>query len=244
MGVPADLSTLRARPAGSQCGTRPVLPGAPGRLAGPGWVTRSPMIFESHFAAPPAGPGRAMTPHPSAVRRSRRDRRVRSRRSTRSSRTTAPTGARASCSRRCSPTRARRGAASGRGPEHAVRQHDPRRGRSRDPRRPRARAPRPLARALERDRDRPAGQQGVLRARRPHRQLPVRRDALRGRLQPLLARADATSTAATSSSCRATRSPGIYARAFLEGRLTEEQMRSFRTGGRRRRALAPTRTRG
>ena len=39
-------------------------------------------------------------------------------------------------------------------------------------------------------------------------------------------------------------SPGIYARAFLEGRLTEEQLQRFRTGGRRRRAVARTRTRG
>ena len=36
------------------------------------------------------------------------------------------------------------------------------------------------------------------------------------------------STAATSSTCRATRRPGIYARAFLEGRLSEEQLRRFR----------------
>ena len=35
-------------------------------------------------------------------------------------------------------------------------------------------------------------------------------------------------TAATSSSSRATRAPGIYARAFLEGRLTEEQLDNFR----------------
>ena len=35
-------------------------------------------------------------------------------------------------------------------------------------------------------------------------------------------------TAATCCSCRATSSPGIYARAFLEGRITEEQLLSFR----------------
>ena len=39
-------------------------------------------------------------------------------------------------------------------------------------------------------------------------------------------------------------SPGVYARAFLEGRIPEEQMRKLPHGGRRRRALAPTRTRG
>ena len=93
---------------------------------------------------------------------------------------------------------------------------------------PSDRAAHPHADPLERDGDGGARQQGVLRARRPHRELPVGGDALRGRLQPLLARAVARSTAATSSSSRATRAPGIYARAFLEGRLTEEQLRRFR----------------
>ena len=37
-----------------------------------------------------------------------------------------------------------------------------------------------------------------------------------------------TSIPATWCSCRATRSPGIYARAYLEGRLTEEQLQHFR----------------
>ena len=44
-------------------------------------------------------------------------------------------------------------------------------------------------------------------------------------------------TAATSSTSRATRSPGVYARAFLEGRLSEEQLRGFRQEVSRRRAL-------
>ena len=41
-------------------------------------------------------------------------------------------------------------------------------------------------------------------------------------------------------------SPGIYARAFLEGRLTEEQLDGFRQemSQRRRRPARPTRTRG
>ena len=39
-------------------------------------------------------------------------------------------------------------------------------------------------------------------------------------------------------------SPGIYARAFLEGRLTEEQLRALPPGGRRRRPVVATRTRG
>ena len=57
------------------------------------------------------------------------------------------------------------------------------------PRRPRARAPHPGDHPLERDGDRAARQRGVVRAGRAHRLLPVGRDALRGRLQPLLARA-------------------------------------------------------
>ena len=84
----------------------------------------------------------------------------------------------------------------------------------------------------------------VLRARRPHRHLPVAGDALRGRLQPLLARAQRASTAATSSTSRATRRPGIYARAFLEGRLTEEQLDGFRQEVSAAAAWPPTRTRG
>ena len=48
---------------------------------------------------------------------------------------------------------------------------------------------------------------------------------------------DRETTAATSSTSRATRSPGIYARAFLEGRLSEEQLRQLPARGRRRRAL-------
>ncbi len=49
------------------------------------------------------------------------------------------------------------------------------------------------------------------------------------RLQPLLARRRAKAcTAATCSTSRATSSPGIYARAYLEGRLTEDQLNNFR----------------
>ena len=51
---------------------------------------------------------------------------------------------------------------------------------------------------------------------------------VRGRLQSLLAGAGAPAMAATSCSSRGTPRPGIYARAFLEGRLTEEQLGHFR----------------
>ena len=66
------------------------------------------------------------------------------------------------------------------------------------------------------------------RARRPHRQLPVGGDALRGRLQPLLARAAPSEHGGDLVYIQGHSSPGIYARAFLEGRLDEEQMRNFR----------------
>jgi hypothetical protein len=84
------------------------------------------------------------------------------------------------------PGPARRRAAARPGPD-AVRQHDPATARSAVLRRPRARAQDPLGDPLERDRDGHAGQQGELGARRAHRELPVGGDALRGRLQPLLA---------------------------------------------------------
>ena len=73
-----------------------------------------------------------------------------------------------------------------------------------------------------------AGEQGVLRVRRPPRELRLLGDALRGRLQPFLARALASSTRATWCSSRGTPRPGIYARAYLEGRLSEEQLQHFR----------------
>ena len=71
--------------------------------------------------------------------------------------------------------------------QHGVHQHDPDgapgapAGRSGD------RASHPLVRALERDGDGAAREQAHQR-RRPHRELRVRRDAVRHRLQPLLAR--------------------------------------------------------
>ena len=100
-----------------------------------------------------------------------------------------------------------------------------------------ARAPAALDRALERDGDGRARQQGVLRARRPHRHLPV-------------ARRRSTRSASTTSGTRPANehggdlvyfqghsSPGIYARAFLEGRLSEEQLDDFRQEVSRRRAV-------
>ena len=72
-----------------------------------------------------------------------------------------------------------------------------------------------------------------LRARRPHRQLPVGGDAVRHRLRPLLARAHRQTHGGDLLFIQGHSSPGIYARAFLEGRLTEEQLLNYRqeTGG-------------
>ena len=67
--------------------------------------------------------------------------------------------------------------------------------------------------------------------------LPVGGDALRHRLHALLARAHRSATAATSSIVQGHSSPGIYARAFLEGRLTEEQLLQLPPGSRRQGAL-------
>ena len=96
------------------------------------------------------------------------------------------------------------------------------------------RAPDPAADPLERGRDGPARERALPGHRRPHRR-PTRRRATLYEvgLQPLLPRQGRTRAAATRSSSRATRRPGIYARAFLEGRLSEDELDHFRreTGG-------------
>ena len=65
------------------------------------------------------------------------------------------------------------------------------------------------------------------RHRRPHLDLRLGRHAVRGRLQPLLPRRRTRAAPATSSTSRATPSPGIYARAFLEGRLADRAAREL-----------------
>ena len=74
--------------------------------------------------------------------------------------------------------------------QHAVRQHHPRIARRVHPRRPGRRMADPLPDPVERARDGGAGEPALKRARRPHRKLRLRRDALRRGLQPLLARAE------------------------------------------------------
>src|SRR3712207_7491963 len=60
-----------------------------------------------------------------------------------------------------------------------ISEHHPARQGGPAPRRPRDRAPDPLVHPVERPGHRPAEQQGVLRARRPHRELPVDRKSTR-----------------------------------------------------------------
>ena len=150
---------------------------------------------------------------------------------------------------RAVPARARRRprAAHRRGPgargHDAVPEHDPAPGRAASSRRRGARAASTQHRPLERDRDDPQREQDLLRARRPHRQLPVRGGPLRDRLQPLLARAGG----------QARRRPRLHAGPFEPRRLRPRVPRGADPrgadaqvphGGRRRRAAAPTRTRG
>ena len=65
------------------------------------------------------------------------------------------------------------------------------------------------------------------RRRRPHRHLRLRGQPLRGRLQPLLPR-QGPRRAGDQVYFQGHAAPGIYARAFLEGRLTEQQLDGFR----------------
>ena len=111
--------------------------------------------------------------------------------------------------------------------QHALRQHDPALDSSPVPRRPRVERRikslirwNAMAMVVRANRD-------SRRHRRPHLDLRLGGHAVRSRLQPLLPRHGRAATPATRSTSRATPSPGIYARAFLEGRLTEEQLREL-----------------
>ena len=73
---------------------------------------------------------------------------------------------------------------------HPLPEHDYSRERREVARQPRARAQDPLGDPLERGGDHPPRKQGVFRARRPHRELPVFGAALRHRLRAFLACAD------------------------------------------------------
>ena len=88
------------------------------------------------------------------------------------------------------------------------------------PRQPRDRAAHQEHHPLERHGDGGPRQPGGARHRRPHLHLCLGRHPLRGRLQPLLPRQGRTSYDGDQVYFQGHASPGIYARAFLEGRLT------------------------
>ena len=112
-------------------------------------------------------------------------------------------------------------------------QHDQPRAGAVLPGRRGAGAPHPPADPLERRGDGPAGEHQVRGHRRPPRDLRQRGVACTRWGSTTSSGARTTRAAATRSSSRATRRPGIYARAFLEGRLTEDHLDHFRreTGG-------------
>ncbi len=91
--------------------------------------------------------------------------------------------------------------------QHRLHQHHPARARAVVPRRLRGRAADPRVPALERRRDGLERQPQGPRGRRPHRDLPVLGQPLRGRLQPLLPRQGRPRAAATRSTSRATPPP-------------------------------------
>ena len=74
--------------------------------------------------------------------------------------------------------------------DDALPQHHSARAGGEIARQPRSRAQDPRGDPLERGRDHPAREQGVVGARRTHRELPVVRAVVRHRIRPLLARAD------------------------------------------------------
>ncbi len=119
-------------------------------------------------------------------------------------------------------------------------QHHPAGAGGKIARQPRARAQDPRGDPLERGGDHPAREQGILGARRPHRELPVLGAALRHRLRPLLARADGRTTAATSSTCRATSRRASTRAPSSRGASPRS---SSSTTGRRARARASRRIR-
>ncbi len=136
---------------------------------------------------------------------------------------------------------ARAGAsAPGRVPRHrldALHQHDPARAGAVVPRRRAPRAPHPRLHPLERGRDGDAGQRPVRRHRRPplHLRLVGQRSTRSASTTSSAART--TGCPATRCTSRATPRPGIYARAFLEGRLERGPARPLPPGDRRRRPV-------
>ena len=166
-----------------------------------------------------------------------------SRPSTRSSQHDGPDRARELLTRVDRARAARRHRAD-REPQHALCEHDPGRQRAAASRRPGDRAAAALDRPLERDGDGRAGQQGLLRARRAHRQLPVaRRSSTRSASTTSGARRP-RSTAATSSTSRATPRRATTRAPTWKAGSARTQLDGFRQEARGRAACAPIRTRG
>ena len=113
------------------------------------------------------------------------------------------------------------------------------------PRQPRDRAPHQEPRALERAGDGGQGQQARRRHRRPHLHLRLGGHALRSRASTTSSRARATTHDGDIIYFQGHAAPGIYARAFLEGRLSAREARELppRAEGRAA-ACRRTRTRG
>ena len=112
--------------------------------------------------------------------------------------------------------------------QHRLCQHHLARRRAGSSRRPRGRAQDPLADPVERRRDRAACQQNLFRTGRAHRQLPIGGDAIRYRGFIHFWHAPTDTHGGDLIYYQGHCSPGIYARAYLEGRLSEEQLLNFR----------------
>jgi pyruvate dehydrogenase E1 component len=95
-----------------------------------------------------------------------------------------------------------------------------------------ARAPHRSAAPLERHGDGAQAEQVRRRHRRPHLHLLLAGHAARSRLQPLLPRQSIPATQGDQPGdfiyFQGHASPGVYARAFLEGRFDEQRLKNFR----------------
>ena len=112
--------------------------------------------------------------------------------------------------------------------EHALHQHDQPRAGAVLPRRRGARAPHPAAGPLERGGDGAAGEQPVSRASAAtSRRTPRRRPCTRSGFNHFFKGKD-DAGGGDQVFFQGHAAPGIYARAFLEGRLSEDQLDHFR----------------
>ena len=114
------------------------------------------------------------------------------------------------------------------GPDDGLPQHDRARERARLPRRRGARAPVPRLDPLERRHHRAPRAAPRHRRRRPHLDLRVVAPRSTRSATTTSSAARTTPAAATRSSIQGHASPGMYARAFLEGRLSADQLDGFR----------------